>query len=251
MERTNYRIILLLLILFSAELKASFRSEIYYAYVNNKMDLWKTVIDSMDAVKGKSKNMMLELVNYQYGYIGYCIGYDKKEEANIYLDLALKNIEYLEREKYNPSLINAYKSAFYGFRILLNKIILPVIGLKSIESARSAVELDKENYFGYVQLGNCEFYIPSALGGSKKEALEYYLKARELIEKKPEDTNENWNYFSLLIVIGQSYYYLDDYVSAKKVYEKILELEPGLLYVRNELYPHLLERMEKSNSQMS
>jgi len=244
MQRKNYRIIILLLIFFSAELEASFRSEIYYAYINNKMELWKVVIDSMDAFKGKSNNMMLELINYQYGYVGYCIGFNKKEEAKIYLDLAIKNIEYLEKEKYNLSLINAYKSAFYGFRMSINKLFTPVMGIKSIESARSAVELDKENYFGYIQLGNCEFYMPSALGGSKIEALEYYLKAKELIEKKPDDTNKNWNYLSLLIVIGQSYYYLDEYNSAKLVYEKILDLEPGFLYVRDELYPQLLKKME-------
>jgi hypothetical protein len=246
MQRKNYRIIILLLIFFSAELEASFRSEIYYAYINSKMELWKEVIDSMDAVKGKSNTLMMELVNYQYGYIGYCIGFNKKEEANIYLDLAIKNIEYLEKEKYNLSLINAYKSALYGFRISLNQLFAPVFGLKIIESAKSAVELDNENYFGYVQLGNVEFYMPSALGGSKKAALEYFLKAKELIEKKPEDTGENWNYLNLLIIIGQSYYYLDEYNSAKLVYEKILDLEPGFVYVRNELYPQLLKKMENS-----
>ncbi len=112
-------------------MKASFRSEIYYAYVNNKMELWKNVIDRMEAVKDKSNDMLLELVNFQYGYIGYCIGFNKEDEARIYIDLALKNIEHLERAKYDPSIINAYKSAFYGFRIALNKIIAPVIGIKS------------------------------------------------------------------------------------------------------------------------
>jgi hypothetical protein len=244
MQRKNYRIIIFLLIFFSAELEASFRSDIYYAYINNKMELWKDVIDNMEAVKGKSNNMILELVNYQYGYIGYCMGFNKKEEAKIYLDLAIKNIEYLEKEKYDPSIINAYKSALYGFRISLNKVFVPVLGLKIIESARSAVELDDKNYFGYIQLGNIEFYMPSALGGSKKEALEYFLKAKELIEKKPEDTGENWNYLNLLIIIGQSYYYLDEYNSAKMIYEGILDLEPGFIYVRNELYPQLLKKMK-------
>jgi tetratricopeptide (TPR) repeat protein len=243
MGMTCYKFIVLLLILFPPGLKASFRSEIYYAYINNKMELWKDVIDRMDAVKGKSNEMLVELVNYQYGYIGYCISYDKKDEAVIYLDLAIKNIKHLEKEKYDPSTVNAYKSAFYLFRIALNKIIAPVVGIKAIESARSAVELNKDNYFGYLQLGNIEFYIPSAFGGSKKEALTYYLKARELIEKNPENISENWNYLGLLVVIGQSYYYLHDYTLAKSVYDRTLELEPGFLYVSIELYPQLLKKM--------
>ena len=130
-----------------------------------------------------------------------------------------------------------------GVRIALNPIIAPVIGIKTIESARLAVELDLDNYFGYVQLGNLKYYIPSAFGGSKKEALAYYLKARELIEKNPEDTIENWNYLWLLAVIGQSYYYLHDYVSAKSIYDQILEIEPGFLYLTDELYPELLKKM--------
>lgn len=243
MKRVYNKIILLLLVLISVQLKASYRSEIYNAYISNKMELWKEVIDRMDTIKGKSNEMLLELVNYQYGYIGYCTGYNKKDEAGEYLQLAQKNLKLLEEKNYEPSIINAYKSAFYGFRIVLNSLIAPVIGIKSIESARTAVELDRENYFGYVQLGNIKFYMPSAFGGSKQEALNHYLKAKELIERNPENTVNNWNYLSLLIVIGQSHYYLHDYDSAREVYEWILELEPGFVYVSDELLPRVMEKI--------
>jgi len=49
---------------------------------------------------------------------------------------------------------------------------------------------------------------------------------------------------SVLIVIGQSYYYLNEFDSAKAVYENILSLEPGFTYVRDELYPQLLKKMK-------
>jgi len=244
MERAKYRLIILLFLFISAELEASFRSEIYYAYINNKMELWKNVIDRMDAVQNKSNSMLLELVNYQYGYIGYCIGYNKKSEAKKYLDLATANIEFLEKKKYELSTLNSYKSAFYSYRLSLNMILAPVLGIKCIESAKSAVELDKENYFAYVQQGNIKFYTPSSFGGSKKEALEYFLRAEELIKKDPDNIKENWNYLSLLVIIGQSYYYLNDYISAKKVYDNILRLEPDFLYVKNELYPKLNVKIE-------
>jgi len=208
------------------------------------MELWKDVIDRMNTITGKSDETLLELINYQYGYIGYCIGYNKKDEASEYLNLAQKNLKILEKKNFDPSTINAYKSAFYSFRIGLNKLIAPIIGIKSVESAKKAVELDMENYFGHVQLGNIEFYMPAAFGGSKKDALDHYLKAKELIERDPEDTFNNWNYLSLLVVIGQSHYYLHDYTSARKVYERILELEPGFLYVRNELLPQVKKKTE-------
>jgi len=223
-------LIIILLLLFSLRLDASYRSEIYSAYINNKMDLWRNVIDRMDAVQDKSNELVLELVNYHYGYIGYCIGFDRKEEAKKYLSVARKNVEILEKRKYSLSVINSYKAAFYGFSIGLHPITAPVNGLKSIDCAKTALKLDPEHYLSYVQFGNILFYMPSAFGGSKKEALEYYLKAKELFEKDPAGTAGNWNYMSLLIVIGQTYTYLSDYLSAQSVYENILKIEPGFLY---------------------
>lgn len=236
--------ILIILLSASMQLNTSYRSEIYSAYVNNKMDLWRDVIDRMDTIPEKSNELLLELVNYQYGYIGYCAGFDKKEEAKKYLDLAQRNIEILEKCNYNLSVINSYKAAFYGFRIGLNPISAPVNGFKSIDCAKMALKLDPVQYFGYVQYGNMKFYMPSVLGGSKKEALEYYLKAKDIVEKDPEFISGNWNYMSLLVVIGQTYSYLKDYASAQKVFDNILKIEPGFTYVKDDLCPKLLKKME-------
>jgi tetratricopeptide (TPR) repeat protein len=228
----------------SLQLNTNYRTEIYSAYINNNMNLWRRVIERMDTIPDKSNDLLLELVNYQYGYIGYCTGFDKKEEARKYLDLAQRNVEILENRKYNLSVINSYKAAFYGFRIGLNPISAPVNGFRSIDCAKMALKLDPVNYFGYVQYGNMKFYMPSALGGSKKEALEYYLKARDIVEKDPEFIPGNWNYMSLLVVIGQTYTYLKDYTSAQKVYDNILKIEPEFLYVKDDLYPKLLKKMD-------
>ena len=236
---------ILLLLTGFMEIKADFRSEIYHAYISNRMDIWKNIIDSIEISGVKNNELLIELVNYQYGYIGYCIGFRKRDEAKIYLERAEINIGILERYNYNPSLINAYKCAFYGFRIGLNKLTAPINGLKSIEHARSAIALDNKNYFGYIQYGNIQFYMPAALGGSKRVGIEYFLKAKELLENDPSDLIYNWNYLSLLIIIGQSYTYIDELGQAKNVYENILRIEPGFLYVKNELYPNLLMKIRK------
>jgi tetratricopeptide (TPR) repeat protein len=243
MERSKHKLILAALLLLTIQIKATYRSDVYSAYINNNMDLWRNVIDRMNAIPEKDNELLLELVNYQYGYIGYCLGFDKKDEARELLHAAQKNLEILEDRKYSLSVINSYKSAFYGFRIALNPITAPVNGFKALDCARTALKLDPEHYLGYVQLGNSEFFMPSTLGGSKKEALEYFLEAKKLIEKNPESLSDDWNYLSLLIVIGQTYTYLKDYNSAQRVYLDILELEPGFLYVKDDLYPKLLNKM--------
>jgi len=246
MERTIYRIILMLFLLIGfTSSYASARSEIYSAYLTNRMDSWKNLIDEMEAEKSLNNEQLLELVNYQYGYIGYCLGFKKRDEARRYLALAENNIEILEKRNYKLSDIHAYKCAFYGFKIGLNKLSAPVNGMKSLDHVKKALELDKENYFAWIQYGNIQFYMPAAFGGSKKEGIEYFLKARQMLERDPADLTDNWNYLSLLIIIGQSYTYINDFTSAQAVYEEILKREPDFQYVKNELYPELLKKIAK------
>ena len=247
MERTKHRvIILLLLIMIGSELNASFKSEIYRAYVTSKMDLWKSVIDRMNDIPDKSNELILELVNYQYGYIGYCLGFDKKTEAKKYLELARKNIDILKKHNYRLSMLYAYNAAFCGFKMGINILSVPHNGFRSYEYVKKALELDSENYLGYVQYGNIEFYMPKTFGGSKQEGLGYYIRAKEILEKNKDGLKDDWNYMAVLLVIGQSYTYLDDFISAKAVYDYILRLEPNFTYVRDELYPELMKKMRES-----
>jgi tetratricopeptide (TPR) repeat protein len=244
MERKKYLIIAFLIIPLMSVF-ADNKSEIYSAYINNRMDQWKSVIDRMQVSKPASDETLLELINYQYGYIGYCLGFKKEDEAEKYLDLAENNTEQLEKKNYKPSVLSAYRSAFYGYRIALNRLSAPVNGMKSLNNAKKAIETDAGNYLGYVQYGNAKFYMPSSFGGSKQEALGHFSKARKLLEADPQQLRGNWNYLSLLVTIGQSYTYLKEFDKAKAVYDEILKIEPGFLYVKNDLYPKLLTKMKQ------
>jgi hypothetical protein len=244
MARRGIKVTFFFLFCFIFDLSASYRSEIYNAFISNNMQNWKIVIDRMQSVSPKTTQDLLELVNYEYGYIAWCLGNKKSDDARKYLDLADNSLVILSKNDKNTSIVNSYKSAFYGYRIGLNKILAPFLGLKSLNCARLAVSTDKEDPFGYVQLGNIEFYMPAAFGGSKKEALGYYLTALTLMEKNEKDNYENWNYLSLLTLIAQSYYYLNDFHSSVSYMEKILKLEPDYGWVKNELYPMVLKKMK-------
>lgn len=247
MERKKNILILTLFLIAGILVPASGameKQEIYRAYVSNRMDLWKKVIDDMEAQKPSGNEKLAELVNYQYGYIGYCIGFKLRDEAKKYLTLAEKNVDILESRNHNKSEVNAYRCAFYGFRIGLNKLSAPVNGLKSIDHAKKAIELGPDNYFAWIQYGNIQFYMPSTFGGSKQEGIGYFLKARGMMEKDRTSLKDNWNYLSLLAIIGQSYTYTGELASARAVYEEILRIEPGFLYVRDELLPELLTKMK-------
>ena len=241
MTSTFIKILLLLLII--PENSDKYRFDIYMAYIDDKMEIWEKTLDIMDGVSDKSNEFLLELVNYQYGYIGYCLKSGNKGEARKYLDLVQENIGILENKNYRPGLIDAYKAAIYGFKISLTPITAPLNGPKSLECIKSALKLEPQNYFCYIQYGNIKNNMPSAFGGSKKEALDNYLKARELMEKDTVLTAENWNYMKLLILIAETSTELKEYESAMEVYKNILDLEPGFILVKDDLYPKFLDKI--------
>src|SRR5699024_6688361 len=124
MERKKHFTVIVMLLAFSflSANAQQHKKAIYKAYISNKMIDWKATIDSMQAETKKSDGFLLELINYQYGYIGWCLGNDDKKQAQTYLKLAESNVENLEKRAVYPSYVNAYKSAFYGYSIGLNKL---------------------------------------------------------------------------------------------------------------------------------
>ena len=120
MKRSKQLVIVILFSFYSIGLKANYKSDIYTAFISSNMTKWKSVIDEMSLQNNKSYEFKLELLNYQYGYIAWCIGNKSEDLAEKYLLLAEKNVEILEKASYRLSMVNAYKAAFYGFRIGLN-----------------------------------------------------------------------------------------------------------------------------------
>lgn len=223
-------------------LNAQNKRGIYNAYISNKMDDWKTIIDKMEKQQSKSEEYLLELINYQYGYIAWCIGNNEKNQAVNYLKLAEKNLENLEKTSLYPSYVNAYKSAFYGYSIGLNKLKAPFLGPKSINAAKQSMKENADNPYGFIQYANAQFYMPPIFGGSKTEALEYYKLAQIIIEKDREDLKNDWNYLSLLTNMAQAYVEINDYDKAEQYYKHIIELEPNFKWVKNELYPNFTKK---------
>lgn len=244
MERSKY-IIAILLLFCHLTISASNKSKIYTAFISNDMPSWGKVIDEMQLQTNKSNEFKLELINYQYGYIAWCIGVKNDDLAEKYLALAEEHLESLEKAKYNLSMVNAYKSAFYGYKIGLNVLKAPFLGLKSLDCAKLAIKLNAQNPFGYIQYGNAQFYMPAMFGGSKTEALEYFRKAEELMELDKAGIVEDWNYLSILTLITQSLIATNNYDEAKVYFQKLFKVEPNYLWVKNELYPQFLKKLKK------
>lgn len=247
MERAKYFLIFFIVICSLQASGTRFRQEVYQAYISNDMVRWSKVIDAMLQLPDRDNASLMELVNYQYGYIAWCIGTGRKKEAAKNLDQAVETLNLLERSGFRLSWVEAYRSAMYGYRIGLNNLKAPFWGPRSLESARKSVKLDPDNYFGYIQLGNAEYYMPAVFGGSKEKALGLYRKAETLFEKSGEGLEENWNYLGLLAMIGQACMETGKFEEARDVFLKALKAEPAFLWVKDELYPRLLKRLENKN----
>lgn len=235
----------MLFALLNCSLYAQNNKLIYKAYTNSNMNQWKHSMDSMNVIKQKTNKELLELINYQYGYIGWCISNKKTVEAEKYLEKASLNLKQLEQKKYNLSMLYAYKAAFVGFEIGLSPYKAPFIGPKSLEYAQKSISLDSLNTLGYMQLGNIAYYTPEILGGSKTEALKHYLKALKIMEKNSELKTHNWNYLNLLGTIIKAYMDLNRNQAAKEYCIKTLSVEPGFDWVKNQLYPQVLKKLKQ------
>ncbi len=243
MERTKYFLTTILVLLVSI-LFAENNIDIYKAYVSGNMKRWKAVIDLMEKQSIETNKAKLDLLNYQYGYVAYCISNDKDDEAKKYMQKADELIEQLEKVEYNLPLIYAYKAAFVGFEIGISPLKAPFIGPKSSNYARKSTNLDTNNFFGYVQLGNIAYHKPAIFGGSKEEAIEHYLQALKLMEKDKSKLKNNWNYLNLLVAIINTYVSQEKYELAKQYCIKTLTFEPQFKWVKNKLYPEVIEKLK-------
>lgn len=210
------------------------KEAIYRAYLTNDMATWKTTIEAMHAEADKSQERELELLNYEYGYIGWCIGNNRKSEAKRYLERSQDRIERLKEANYRPPLLQAYESAYLGFQIGLAKLKAPRLGPKSLDTAKQSVANDDRNALGYIQLGNIDYFMPPLFGGSKERAIVHYLRAERLMAPNGKG---DWNYLALLVQLATAYEETGNIAMADSLFRKVLSLAPRFSWVRDELYP--------------
>lgn len=246
MERTLCKVIILFFII-SFNTMAQDNEKILDYFLSDKMNEWKVLIDNMENSNQLTLEKRLELVNYQYGYIAWCVGKEKYSNAKKYISKAEQHLDELEKNNYAKSWVYSYRSAFMGFKIAMSQWLAPFLGPKSIEYAENARKIDPNNWFAFVQLANIKFYTPSIVGGSKKEALNYYLKAKNLFESNDKNYQKNWNYLNLLVSIANAYIELGNYNTAKQYYEMALNTYPNFHWIKNELYPDLLKKIKDKN----
>lgn len=239
--RTKCVILLLFTWIYSGQLNAqsSYKSEIYQAFISGDMVKWKHVLDKMDKIPNKNNEQLLQLVNFQYGYIGWCLGVKREKEAATYLNKAESHLSKLEKQAYQSSTVLAYKSLFLGFQIMQSPIKATLLGMKCLSYSDKAYKLDNKNVFATIQQGNLWYYKPKILGGSVKEALVYYHKAEKLMEAGDDENLKDWNYLNLLATIAKSYQLIGQPKKQAEYIQKALKVEPDFSWIKSDKRPAL------------
>ncbi|HOW25984.1 MAG TPA: hypothetical protein PK711_09975 [Bacteroidales bacterium] len=206
----------------------SFNQELYRLYISNRMIGWET---PMQRVKKQlqlspDRDLMVDLLLAEYGFIGYCFSQDRNDKAAEWIDDADALADQLISLDPSLSPVYAIKAAIYGFRITLHPAKAIFYGPKNQRNIDRAVELDPNEPLGWFVYGNSEFFRPAAFGGSRTKGIEYYRKAIGLIEKNTADTQNNWLYINMLMMLADAYERTSQPALARQTYEKILRVEP-------------------------
>lgn len=217
---------------------ASNRSDLYHVFVNKDAKGWKAIVDRMEKDPAKTNASLLELINYEYGYVGWCLNAKDEKEALVYIRLAEKHLDYLDEKGYKKSSVQAYKSIFMGFRMILSPIKVPFLGMKCISCSQAAFELDKNNPIAVMQVGNMFYYRPRKLGGSKMAAMRHFQQAEKLWETSGTTVGE-WNYLNLLALMGMAYREMGQLQKSKEYGDKVRSLEPRFKWFNEYTYPSL------------
>lgn len=216
-----------------------FNERIYQSYISGDMELWLKVMNEMEALHEsiRSDDLLYDLAIAQYGYIAFSISAGKNDQAKEYLEMLEDNLELLENSYNEPAEIHALKGAAQGYKIGINPYKAVFFGRKAFNENNLAMELNPNIAQVWMEKGNIELYKPEIFNPNPMEAAAIYLKAIKLYESDDQPINHNWLYLNTLSSLATAYIGSGHYDKANRVYLKILEKEPDIEWIRDEVYP--------------
>lgn len=216
----------------------SFNQRLYLTYIQEDMAQWQGIISDMKQQYERTENqdLLYDLCFAYYGYIGYLISEEKEKDAKDELKDAMKYSDELEEKLEGRPDVLALQGAFLGYRIVLSKFSSMFLGPKALKYINTAYESAATCFNCNTEMGNMKFYTPKFLGGSKTEAVQYYEKGVEILEKSQLKTDRNWMYMNTVLLLANAYKETGKQEQACKLYLQLLEYEPEADWIREDLY---------------
>lgn len=221
-----------------AQENIEFEHRLYDLYVDGKIADWESIITEMDASYQESGNrdLLYSMSFAQYGYIGYCISKDMESEAKAMIKEVFRNTNKLEEIYKGRHDILALQGALYGYKIMLSKFSAMYLAPKCFKLINTASESSGIYFNCSLEMGNLLFYTPGFLGGSKEEAINYYVNAVEILDTKVQRKEKDWLYINTLLILAKAYYETDSLHLSCELYERIISYESKADWIREEFY---------------
>jgi len=217
---------------------------VYKAYLSGDIDIWVKGIAEQEEIYKRSRTSddLYVLILSKYGLIGFVIGMKKDYDVRDVISSAEADVDVLSSDERYAAFTSAMMGGLIAMKISLNPLKATYLGMKSVRLIEEAIEADRNNPAGWVEMGNARFHMPSVAGGSYKEAIINFSQAVTLFEKEKDGIRCNWYYLHALVWLARSYENTGNLAEAKKLYEELLSLEPEFQWVKQDLYPGLLKK---------
>ncbi len=218
----------------------TYSHRLYTSYQLGQMDEWLEVLDQMgnDYRVTPSNEVMFDIIQLQYGYIGYLLGIKNKKLASSVLSDARQKVEMLLTEQPRNANAMALSAALMAYQIAISPYKAPFIGPKSLSVINESLALDPNSYQALLEKANSAHYAPSMFGGNPVEAITYYKKAIAAMEQlNGGSAPQNWLYLNAYAQLALAQEKAKEIPNAKRTYLHILKIAPNFKWVANELYP--------------
>ncbi len=219
--------------------ESNYQKAMFTNYIEDDMDKWPELIDSMEKNLSPTTQNQLEILSYYYGLIGHYLNDKEKPKAEAVLDKAKALAKEIgKRDPQNATLLGL-DSNIDGYRIAVAPYKAPFLAKDMQRNAKKAIADAPNNPYVNVLYANMLFYMPALLGGDEKEGLAYYEKALGMMEKDPYYTQNNWLYPQLITTIGLVYEKMGNYPKAEAMFNRALKLEPDFKRLKTIIMPRL------------
>lgn len=229
-----------LIIALSAAASVIDHERMYSFFLADDLMKWGPEITGYSQMKNLTLDDKLELCNYLYGFLSVAVEKEGKEVVERWFSLWIQYLSELEKAGTALSTTLVYRSALAAYKTMLYPGKAVTYAVQSMKLVDQALEADAENPLAVGLKGNMKFYTPAIIGGSKREAVEYYSRAVAILEHECLPVYR-WNYTALQLCLVEGYEKTNQLDKAIALARKCLAANPDYVVMRDTVLPRLLK----------
>jgi tetratricopeptide (TPR) repeat protein len=206
-----------------------------------------------DTLLNRARSMLLPLVQdqqvsalalYYLGFIDFRIASIHpsmdKDSIVMYLERGTESLQLATNKNNKPAEAYALLASCYGQKIRYYPLAGITLGPRAGAALSTALNLEPDNPRVVLLDAISTYNTPALFGGSKEKGLQGFRKAAVLFDrwKNPDSLQPDWGYDEAYVWMGIAYLDQKDAVSAKRAFQRALEINPHNGWAKYVLLPH-------------